>query len=476
MKRHTKIVCTIGPASANPGTLRAMIRAGMDVARLNTSHGAIDDHIRMVELVRQAAKDEGQVVGILMDLGGPKIRTGKVEGGPVVLEGGQAIRLTSKPVPVTRDLISVAYPELAADVRPGDHILLDDGHLELQATGISGEEVDCRVIQGGLLTSSKGVNFPHSNLSTNPVTPHDREAILAGASCGVDFFALSFVRHGDDIVHARSIVAGAGADTPIIAKIERRQAVANLEGILSEADGVMVARGDLGVELSPEEVPVLQRSIIRASARHMIPVITATQMLESMVDSPRPTRAEASDVANAVWDYSDAVMLSQETAVGRFPVETVAMMERIIRTAEGAGNSGDPPDFVAAIDDHAQVIALAARRIVESDQNIRAVVCFTRSGYTSFLASKLRLNIPIISITPSESIARRLALARSVIPRSTQTSKSLEEIFASVDAVLLNAGDALYGDEVVVLAGFPVTSAGTTNFLKLHRVGEGSSS
>ncbi|MGK2965646.1 MAG: pyruvate kinase [Tepidiformaceae bacterium] len=474
MKRHTKIVCTIGPASANPGTLRAMIRAGMDVARLNTSHGTIDDHIRMVDLVREAAREEGQVVGVLMDLGGPKIRTGKVEGGPVVLEAGQAVRLTSQPTPVTRDLISVAYPELAADVRPGDHILLDDGRLELQATGISGDGVDCRVIQGGLLTSSKGVNFPYSNLSTNPVTARDRDAIAAGASCGVDFFALSFVRHGDDIVHARSLIAAAGAETPVIAKIERRQAVASLEGILAEADGVMVARGDLGVEISPEEVPVLQRSIIRAAARHMIPVITATQMLESMVDSPRPTRAEASDVANAVWDYSDAVMLSQETAIGRFPVETVAMMDRIIRTAESAGQTADQLEFVAAIDDHAQIIALAARRIVESDTNIRAIVCFTRSGYTAFLASKLRLSVPIISITPSDSTARRLALARSVIPRSTTNSDSLEGIFSSVDSVLLNAGDALYGDEVVVLAGFPVNSAGTTNFLKLHRVGEGS--
>lgn len=473
MRRHTKIVCTIGPASANPGTLRAMVRAGMDVARLNTSHGELAEHGHMAAVVRDAAAAEGRVVGILMDLGGPKIRTGLVAGAPIELAPGEAVRLTGRPGPVVRETISVVYPELASDIRPGDRVLIDDGRIELQAVGRDGDEVEARVIQGGLLTSSKGVNFPNSHLSTSPLTARDREAIKCGVDAGVDFFALSFVRDGDDVANARRVVAAEGADTPIIAKIERRSAVGHLESILEESDGVMVARGDLGVEVSPEEVPVLQRQIIAGAARHMIPVITATQMLESMIDSPRPTRAEASDVANAVWDFSDAVMLSGETAVGRYPVETVAMMDRIIRTAEGAALESPHPGFEPATDDHAQVIALAARRIVESDRAIRAVVCFTRSGYTSFLASKLRLRVPVISITPSEAVGRRLALARSVVPRFTESGQTIESIFQAVDAVLLSSGDALFGDEVVVIAGFPVTTAGTTNFLKLHRVGEG---
>jgi len=472
--RHTKIVCTIGPASSDPGTLRAMIRAGMDVARLNTSHGALAEHARLVGVIRQAAAAEGRVIGVLMDLGGPKIRTGIVPPGErIELVAGETVRLTAGSGPATRDLITVGYPSLAADVRPGDRILINDGELELQVTAIDGEEVEALVLQGGPLTSSKGINLPNSQLSADPLTPRDRDAILIGVEQEVDFFALSFVRDRDDVARACSAIRVAGADTPVIAKIERRAAVANLESILAGAQGVMVARGDLGVEVSPEDVPVLQRQIITAAARHMIPVITATQMLESMIESPRPTRAEASDVANAVWDFSDAVMLSGETAIGRFPVETVAMMDRIIRTAESAQPRVPGPAFAPEIDDHAQVIALAARQIVESDSKIRAVVCLTRSGYTAFLASKLRLDVPVIAITPSEAVGRRLALARSVLPRITAAARTIEGIFESVDAILVGSGDAQPGDEVVVIAGFPVTAAGTTNFLKLHRVGEG---
>jgi pyruvate kinase len=303
------------------------------------------------------------------------------------------------------------------------------------------------------------------------LTDRDRDAIKAGVQAGVDFFAISFVRDAEDVVHARELIASLGADTPIIAKIERRQAVANLDAILAEADGAMVARGDLGVELLPEEVPVQQRRIIAASARNMIPVITATQMLESMVDSPRPTRAESSDVAHAVWEYSDALMLSQETAIGHYPVECIAMMDRIIRRAEEEGSDGEPalsPDT----DDHSYVVAIAARSIVASDTNMRGVVCFTRSGYSAFLLSKVHPNAPIFAITANEPIARRLSLARSVIPIVGPVVESSEAMLAMVDRVLREGRHVADGEEVVIVGSMPVNASGTTNFLKLHRLGE----
>jgi pyruvate kinase len=290
----------------------------------------------------------------------------------------------------------------------------------------------------------------------------------------VDFFALSFVRKVEDIVSTRDLIQAHGGDTPIIAKIERRQAIENLDSILAEADGAMVARGDLGVELNPEDVPVEQRRIIASAAKNMIPVITATQMLESMVNLPRPTRAESSDVANAVWDLSDALMLSQETAIGQYPVEAVAMMDRIIRRAEEAAVAESDPFVTTDTDDHSYVVALAARRIVEQDKNMCGVVCFTRSGYTAFLLSKVHPNAPIYAVTPSEQVYRRLSLARSVIPLLGPLVDSSEKMLQMVDSMLLEGRYVAAGEEVVVVASMPVHAAGTTNFLKLHRVGESS--
>lgn len=471
--RRTKIVCTLGPASLSAETVAAMLRAGMDVARLNTSHGTIDEHVGAVALVREVAGRAGKPVAILMDLGGPKLRTGPTAGSRALdLRAGSSVRLTNRPVEGTETLLTVEYPRLMEDVATGDGVLLDDGRIELVVKGVSKEGLDCRVVFGGVLEAHKGVNFPGSNLTAPAVTERDREAIEAGVRAGVDLFALSFVRDASDIRLARSIINGSGADTPVIAKIERRQAMERLDEILAEADGAMVARGDLGVELPPEDVPVQQRRIIASASRNMIPVITATQMLESMVDSPRPTRAESSDVANAVWDLSDALMLSEETAVGRYPVEAVAMMDRIIRRAEEAGVTEVEALVSPETDDHSYVVALAARRIVESDENMRGIVCFTRSGYTALLLSKVHPNAPIFAITPNESVCRRLSLARSVVPMPGPLVDSSEKMLRMVDAMLLAGSHVGEGEEVVVVASLPVQAAGTTNFLKLHRVGE----
>jgi pyruvate kinase len=471
--RRSKIVCTLGPASIHPETIAAMLRAGMDVVRLNTSHGTMEEHLNSVKLVRRIADEERKPVGILMDLSGPKLRTGALEGpGPVELIAGKAVELTNKPVGCNADCIMVEYSRLTEDVLAGDRVLLDDGKIELEVSQVAPSGLTCRVLTGGLLGAHKGVSFPQTNLTMPALTDRDKEAMAAGVGAGVDFFALSFVRDADDITRARELLNSLGADTPIIAKIERRQAVANLDAILAEADGAMVARGDLGVELLPEEVPIQQRRIIAAAGRNMIPVITATQMLESMVDSPRPTRAESSDVAHAVWDLSDALMLSQETAVGRYPVETVAMMDRIIRRAEEEFPGELLPTVTTDTDDHSYVVALAARRIVESDANMRAIVCFTRSGYTAFLLSKVHANAPVFAISPNESICRRLSLARSVVPIFGPVVDSSEKMLSMVDQVLTEGRHVAEGEEVVVVASLPVQSKGTTNFLKLHTVGE----
>lgn len=472
--RRTKIVATLGPASLHRETIAAMIRAGMDVARLNTSHGTLESHARAAALVREVAAEEGRHVGVLMDLAGPKLRTGETEFTRTLeLVPGHEIRLVNYPVAGTESLLTVEYPRLTEDVQAGERVLLDDGRIELEVVRSAPEGVDCRVVAGGPLGPNKGVSFPATNLTTPALTDKDRAAIRVGVEASVDYFGLSFVRDADDVVRTREFIDSLGSDTPIIAKIERRQAVEHLDEILAEADGAMVARGDLGVELPPEDVPVQQRLIIASAGRNMIPVITATQMLESMIEAPRPTRAEASDVANAVWDLSDALMLSGETAVGRYPVASVAMMDRIIVRAEQAIAEIDSIGMTAPeTDDHSYVVALAARSIVESDLNMRGIACFTKSGYTALLLSKVHPNAPIFGISPSEAVCRRLSLARGVTPILSETVTTSEELLRVVDGSLLNGRYIEEGDEVVVVASLPVRAQGTTNFLKLHRLGD----
>jgi pyruvate kinase len=471
--RKTKIVCTLGPASMRREVVAALIRAGMDVARLNTSHGDPEQHTGAIKLVREVAAKEGRPIGILMDLAGPKLRTGRTSSHqPIELEPGAELRIVAHDIPATPHTISIDYPRLLEDVRAGDPILLDDGSIELVVDRVAADALHSHVIYGGSLGEHKGVSFPKTALTMPAVTDHDRNYIRLGVEAGADYFGLSFVRDASDIEAARDVIAELDADVPIIAKIERRQAVANLDAILQEADGAMVARGDLGVELAPEEVPVQQRRIIEAAGRNMIPVITATQMLESMMDSTRPTRAESSDVAHAVWDISDALMLSGETAIGRYPVESVAMMDRIIRRAEEELPAQVPLLRRTGEDDHSYVIALAVREIVESDDNMHGVVCFTRSGYTALLISKVHQSAPIFAITPSEAVCRRLTLARGVIPIIAPTVSSSEEVLQTVDRLLVDGRYLSEGEEVVIVASMPVQAAGTTNFLKLHIIGE----
>ncbi len=471
--RKARIVCTLGPASADPGIIREMIRAGMDVARLNTSHGEMDDHVTAVAMLREAANDVGKSVGVLLDLGGPKLRTGSLAGvDPVLLTPGQWLTITPEDVGSDTTRIHINYSRLAEDVKPGDPILLDDGNIELVAVDTRGDEVVAEVRYGGFLGSNRGVSVPETKLQLPSLTDRDRIAIAAGVKADVDYFALSFVREVADVAEARATINGAGGDIPIIAKIERRLAIENLDAILAETDGAMVARGDLGVELPPEDVPIQQRRIIASAAMHKVPVITATQMLESMIHAARPTRAEASDVANAVWDMSDALMLSGETAIGRYPVETVAMMDRIIRKAESELFDTTPPAPESNMDDHSYVVALAARRIVESDPNMRAVVCYTNSGYTAVLMSKVHPPAPIYALSYNQSVVNRLSLARGVIPMLCRQVETVDEVFRLVDQRLIETGAVAAGEEVLIVAGLPVAMAGTTNFMKLHQVGE----
>lgn len=471
--RKTKIVATVGPASFDREVLRGMIRAGMDVARLNTSHGTLDWHREGVRLVREAARMEGRAVAVLLDLAGPKIRTGETEGGRALeLARGATVRVTAEPVAGTEERFTIGYERLAEDVAPGERILLDDGRIELRVVARDGADLVCEVVAGRGLGPRRGVHFPETVLAAPALTDRDREALpMAVAEC-VDYVALSFVQGAEDIAATRAAIAALGGDIPVVAKIERKRAVANLDAIVAEADGVMVARGDLGVELPPEEVPVWQRRIIAAAGREMVPVITATQMLESMVAAPRPTRAEASDVAHAAWEFSDAVMLSEETAVGKYPVESVAMMDRILRRAEAVLGRAPEAGGDGVDDDHSLVIALAARRIVESDRNMRGIACFTRSGYSALLLSKVHPEAPIFGVTHAEAVYRRLALARGVIPVMSRAVLTTDELLRALEEALLAGGYVREGDEVVVVAGLPVRAQGTTNFLKLHRVGD----
>ena len=473
MERRTRIVATIGPASGDEGMLARLIDAGLDVARLNTSHGTLAEHVAMVARVRKVAAAAGRHVGVLLDLAGPKLRTGPLSSeAPVELEARASFQLAATRIASRPGSAGIDYGRLCEDVRPGDRVLIDDGSLELAVERIGEGVLDCRVVLGGLLNANKGVTFPDSPLTLGALSIRDREALAAGVEAGVDFFAMSFVGAASDVTEAKELLGFLGADIPVIAKIERRAAVEHLDDIAAASDGLMVARGDLGVELPPEEVPVQQRRIIAAAAAHRIPVITATQMLESMTNASRPTRAESSDVAHAVWDLSDALMLSGETAVGTYPVESLAMMDRIIRRAESMPATGWKLPTAPDGDDHAYVVAIAARDIADADANVKAIVCFTRSGYTARLLSKIHPHTPILGVSPTEGVCRKLALARGVIPVLFPFVDSVDEMLRGLDHMALERGLLVSGDECVIVASLPMRASGRTNFLKLHRLGE----
>ncbi|WP_035991737.1 pyruvate kinase [Leptolyngbya sp. KIOST-1] len=468
--RRTKIVATIGPATQDADVLRALIEAGATTLRLNFSHGSHDDHQRSIRLIRQISFELNQPVGILQDLQGPKIRLGRFEHGSIVLAKGDPFVLTSEIIVGNQERACVTYDKLAQEVPAGATILLDDGKVEMRVESVDLEslELHCRVVVGGTLSNNKGVNFPGVYLSVKALTEKDREDLLFGLNQGVDWVALSFVRNPQDVLEIKEIISAAGKNVPVIVKIEKHEAIEQMEAILSLSDGVMVARGDLGVELPAEEVPILQKRLIAMSNSLGIPVITATQMLDSMVSNPRPTRAEVSDIANAILDGTDAVMLSNETAVGKFPVEAVATMARVAVCTEQEGLTlGDRRTSGARSIPNA--ISQAVGRIA-SQLDAAAIMTLTKSGATARNVSKYRPETPILAVTPHVHVARQLQLVWGVrpllvldLPSSTQTFQAAMGV--AQEKHLLNDGDL-----VVLTAGTLQGVSGSTDLIKVDVV------
>jgi pyruvate kinase len=472
--RRAKIVCTIGPASSDPQQLRALIEAGMNIARLNFSHGSHEDHAAVVADLRRIAEELGRPVGILQDLQGPKIRLGTLKDGSVELVQGQRFTLTIDEVEGTAERASTTYKALPSDVAAGDEILLSDGLLRLFVDEVSGHEVICTVADGGRLRQRAGINLPGAELSVPSMTEKDLVDLAFGVEQQVDFVALSFVRRAADIAALKKELARLGGDVVVVAKLEKPQAIEALDEIIAETDAVMVARGDLGVEMSPERVPFIQKQIIRACAVAGKPVITATQMLESMIENARPTRAEASDVANAVFDGTDAVMLSGETAMGAYPIEAVRMMDRIVREAERHGGlktvrrRREAHELPLSFSD---AIAEAAGQVAAETQ-AAAIIAFTQSGFTAHLIAKYRPETPIYAFTPNERVQRRLCLHWGIEPCMAEYVERTQQMIEVVDNLLLSEGHVQEGENLVFLAGMPSNRPGTTNMLRLHRAGE----
>jgi pyruvate kinase len=465
--RRAKIVCTLGPASSSPEMIDRLLQAGMDVARLNFSHGTDEEHARRIAAVRAASGRHQKPVAVLADLQGPKIRTGPLEGGrPVGLRAGQRFIITTERIAGTAARVGTTFGGLAKAVRPGNRILLDDGKMELRVVRLRGRDVECEVVNGGELDEHKGINLPGVKLGIPSLTAKDRRDLGFALRHGANYVAVSFVRSAADVRAAKAAIARAGKNTLVIAKLEKPEGIENLDEILAAADGVMVARGDLGVEMSPEKVPVLQKQIIARARDFRIPAITATQMLESMTESPRPTRAEASDVANAIFDGTDAVMLSAETAAGRYPVEAVEMMDRVVREAEGSWTAQprpQPPAELNVAETISETICHAAEAL-----RMKVVAVFTESGSTARLVSKYRPRPPIIAFSPNQETRRRLALLWGVLARTIRPVRDIDELAAIAEKRLLEEKLVRRGDIVGIVAGTPLGTRGTTNFLKLH--------
>ncbi|MGH9715222.1 MAG: pyruvate kinase [Candidatus Acidiferrales bacterium] len=470
-RRRAKIVCTLGPATSSKRMIERLMRAGMDVARLNFSHGTHSEHARRMTLIRRASAKFQKPIGILADLQGPKIRTGELEGGAAVrLRSGQAFVITTRKVTGTPDQVSTTFRPLPGSVHSGDRILLSDGEIALRVVAVRGRDVKCHVENGGLLKEHQGINLPGVKLEVPSLTAKDRKDLRFALELGADFIALSFVRTAADVRAAKAAIARAGKNTPVIAKIEKPEAIEHLDEILRTADGVMVARGDLGVEMSPEKVPVAQKEIISRARNALKPVITATQMLDSMEKSPRPTRAEASDVANAVFDGSDALMLSGETAVGDFPIESVAMMDRIIREAESSVTQLPRPARFGEL----RIGEVVAEAICHAAEELRmsTVAVFTESGFSGRLVSKYRPRAPIVGFSPNQETRRRLTLYWGVFPRRIHRIRAIDELAEIAEARLREERIVKRGDIVGVVAGTPLGARGTTNMMRLIKVGE----
>lgn len=466
--RRTKIVATIGPATSSPEVLRELIEAGATTLRLNFSHGTHDDHQRSIRLIRQTAFELNQPVGILQDLQGPKIRLGKFENGSIVVNKGDRFTLTSHQVPGCQEISSVTYEPLADEVPPGAIILLDDGKVEMIVEEVdrTTRELHCRVVVGGPLSNNKGVNFPGVYLSIKALTDKDRKDLMFGLDQGVDWVALSFVRNPQDMLEIKELIANAGKQVPVIAKIEKHEAIEQMEAILSLCDGVMVARGDLGVELPAEDVPILQKRLIATANRLGIPIITATQMLDSMVSNPRPTRAEISDVANAILDGTDAVMLSNETAVGKYPVEAVATMARIAVRIEKEKAMRQMEDTKRSIPN---AISQAVGQIAEQLQ-AAAIMSLTKSGATARNVSKFRPKTPILAVTPHVDVARQLQMVWGVKPLLVLDLPSTGQTSQAAINVALENQLLCEGDLVVLTAGTLQGVSGSTDLIKVEVV------
>lgn len=471
---HTKIVATLGPASDSPAAIHQLLLAGVDVFRLNASHSTQAEHAARIAAIRQATAELGCRACILLDLQGPKIRLGRFAGGGCRLGTGGVFTITSEPVLGDCRRAATTYTNFPADVRPGDRVLLADGIIELRVLDVAGPDVRTEVISGGPISDHKGINLPGVAVSLPSLTDKDLDDLRFGVAQGIDLVALSFVRTGDDVYRLRHFLAGMQAGPlPVVAKIEKPEAWENIDSILEAADGVMVARGDLGVEIALEKVPRIQKSIIRRARRRGKFAITATQMLESMIENPTPTRAEVSDVANAIYDGTDAVMLSAETSVGKYPVEAVKFMARIAAETENSIRKNGFQELAAGPNPtNAEILADAAYHAAR-DAKVAAIVVFTATGSSARLVSRFRPPVCIYAMTPRENVGRQLMVNYAVSPVLAPDVASTDEMLAQMDRVLTERGCLKAGDTVVFLAGQPVGRPGTTNLMKMHRIGDG---
>lgn len=470
--RRAKIVCTLGPASASPEVLSQMIDAGLDVARLNFSHGDHDYHQRLYNTIRELSKESGKPISILQDLQGPKIRVGRfAEGSTQLIEGSEFV-VTIDDIEGNSDRVSTTYKQLTKDVRPGDVLLLDDGLLRMRVVDVNEYDVTCVVEVGGTLKNNKGINLPTAAVSSPSLTPKDIEDLKFGLELGVDYVALSFVRSALDIHQMRALLPRDGSvPTKIISKIEKPQAIEDLDNIIAISDGIMIARGDLGVELPPEKVPMLQKMAIRKANAQGRLTITATQMLESMTENARPTRAEASDVANAVLDGTDAVMLSGETAAGKYPVQSIAMMANIIEEVERDPEvyQRQKPDFIDQLQTFPNAVARAATTAAD-ELNTKGLVVITQTGATARLMMTYRPTKPIIACAPNERVMNQMAAFWGVRPYSMKMTNNTDKLLKQVEELMRHELGAVSGDEVIVVLGSPVSERAETNMIKFHRL------
>jgi pyruvate kinase len=472
--RRAKIVGTLGPASNTEATFRGLVRAGLDVARLNFSHGTHPEKLALIQMVRKVAQEENRYICILGDLQGPKIRTGRLENRkPVQLEAGQNLTITPRDVPGNSSVISTTFRTLAENLEAGARILLSDGLIELRVVAVTGDDVECQVVNGGMLGENKGINLPGIPVRVPSLTEKDEEDLEFAIKNGVDAIAVSFVRTADDVRLVKERIASLGSDTWVVAKLEKPQAIEHLDAILEITDGIMVARGDLGVEMPPEKVPAIQKLMIRRAAEYRKPVITATQMLESMIENPRPTRAEASDVANAIYDGTDAVMLSAESAAGKYPIEAVKMMAKIVVETESNIHDASPAHNGRPSHMHLSVAETICESMAHAaqDLNIKAIAVFTETGTTARQLSKYRPNSPIYALSSVDAVINRLNLLWGVQPVRCTKANTAEEMVDMAERLLEEGGHAHAQDIIGIVAGTR-TKSGSTNFLRLHVLGD----